>query len=204
MAKPSSKPLWTKTNAVDRVEPSGAKKEDGWNTSEAPPHEFMNWLFYNIGVEWLEYFDTEIDLLIGTTTQYDAVIGVGGTHADINAAVADGGLADNVNVLVRDASVPGSTQVLSKNGWRLTFLPKAIYTKGAATTALSITGERVQIYGARFFGYTVGGDIAISLGAASKNCIIDQNFFGPGTDTEIDDTNGGTNNTLGGNNVTEV
>lgn len=57
--KPSSKPVWTVGNPdinLTTIEPSGDKKMTGWEFNEKPPHEYMNWLFYNIG-QWIDHLE---------------------------------------------------------------------------------------------------------------------------------------------------
>jgi len=178
--KPASKPLWTETNPTVRIEPTGSKKEAGWAADERPPHEFFNWLFYNIGVEWLDYFEEVTDAVAGFTQIYNAFVGTiapGGlaTHASLNAVMADGGVPSNCNILVLDAATINTTQQITKNGARITFLPSAIYTKGSASIGLEIQADEVSIYNGRFEDYTTGDAIKI-LAAADYTQIRDTRF----------------------------
>ena len=175
--KPATKPDWTRTNPTARVEPSGSKKENGWDPNERPPREFMNWLFYSVGVEWLDYFEEVTDGLISLQSTYDVVVGVGGTHATLNDAIADASLGDNLRVLVQDPATLTATQVLSKNGWEIVFKPRAIYSQGAATTpGIQVTGDRVKLVGGRFTDFDGGSDVAIQIDG--ENCRVqDCNFL---------------------------
>jgi hypothetical protein len=56
MAKPGgSLPSWN-TGLANQAEPSGAKKILGWETSEAPPSGYFNWLQWKYG-EWIAYLN---------------------------------------------------------------------------------------------------------------------------------------------------
>jgi hypothetical protein len=83
--KPTSKTLWTETNPTARAEPTGAEKETGWSLSQRPPFQFLNWLFWNLGL-WVEYFEGITDLL--STAAGQAVSAVGhyiAVGADVQA-----------------------------------------------------------------------------------------------------------------------
>jgi hypothetical protein len=56
--KPSSIPEWASSpsDPGDIVEPSGAKKQDGWNASERPPAQYFNW-WQNLVYQWVDYLD---------------------------------------------------------------------------------------------------------------------------------------------------
>jgi hypothetical protein len=203
MAKPTSKVDWTVGNpsfGSVTVEPSAGKKQTGWTASERPPFQFMNWLFYNI-LEWINYFETTTDGLIALQGTYDAVVGVGGTHASLAALMADPNIATIKNVLVTDPVTLTAPVVLNQNDMSFTFTPKAIIAKGVgANIGLSITAERVRILNGRFMNFSTAGDKAIQLSGASKYCMISQNYF-VNCDTTVDDL--GTTNGLF-NNIEEV
>ena len=63
MNKPSSHTEWTIGNpnfGTVNVEPTTGKKVTGWTPGEAPPIQFMNWLFYNLD-QWAKYLEAKTD-----------------------------------------------------------------------------------------------------------------------------------------------
>jgi len=206
MAKPASKPDWTVGNpdfATVTQEPSVAKKQAGWLPDERPPREFMNWLPFNM-TEWINYFETTTDTLIGKGIDYDAVVGPTGTHADINEVIADMGVglpATNIRVYVNTVLTVVSTQVIDKEGVQLEFHPSAVIAKGAALViGLQINASRVKILGGRFTNFNEVGGKAIDILALGKNCHILNNSF---TDSTEEIADAGVNNTKTGN-IVEV
>lgn len=199
MAKPTSKINWTTGNpsfGTVTVEPSAGKKQTGWTASERPPFQVMNWLFFNI-LEWLNHFEATTDGLIALKGTYDAVVGVGGTHGSLALLMADPNIATIKNVLVTDPVTLTAPVVLNQNDMSFTFTPKAIIAKGVgANIALSITAERVRIMNGRFMNFSVAGDKPIQLQAASKYCMISQNYFANciATVEDLGTTNGLFNN----------
>ncbi len=162
-------------------EPTDPKKAAGWLALEKPPYQFFNW-FWNLVSQWIRFFDT-------TTNQYDVVIGAGDdcTHATIAAAIADGDVGTNVRVLLRDAITGGASATsLTKAGWKIDCRPGVTFTKGVATTGLSIAAANVEVRGLRFAGFSTGGDKAITFTAAGDyGRVLFCNFSS--CDTEVDD-----------------
>lgn len=203
MAKPASKPDWTVGNpdlGTVTVEPTVQKKQAGWLADERPAREFMNWLFYNI-TEWISYFETVTDAIGTQLGLYDAVVGTGGTHADINALMADANIANLKNVFVTSSLAVNVAQTINQSGMTFTFHPKCTILKDGAATGLIIDAQKVRILNARFLSFNGGGDKAISLTANAKNCFITGCLFKDCT-TMIDDALG-TNNVIA-NNIEEV
>lgn len=204
MAKPSSKLDWTVGNpnfGTITIEPTAPKKETGWGINERPPRETMNWLFYNVH-EWIEYFETTTDSLLGIDAAYDAVVGVNGTHATINDLMADGDIANIKRVLVTTPQTLTTTQVIDQDDMEFIFKPQAVHSQGSGlNVGIQITSDRVTIDGGRFTDFTGGGtDTPIQLTAAASNCIIRNARF---NNNEVDVDDQGTNNGLF-NNITEV
>ena len=199
MAEPTSSIDWTEGNvdqATISVEPSAAKKKQGWLQDERPPRETMNWLFQNVD-EWTKYFKGEIDLFSGQSVIYDAFVGAGGTHVDINELMADPDIATKKNILVISVISVDLTQVINQDGMNFYFKAGAGITKNGATGAdigLQIDANRVRINEGRFIGFNdVGVDKGIEILATRKNNIINGCFFND-CDTQIDDL--GLNNIL--------
>lgn len=196
MAKPTSKIAWTKGNpdqATISVEPSAAKKEQGWLPDERPSREFMNWLFQNLD-EWTEYFDGAIDSFASQSIIYDAFVGAGGTHTDINDLMADGDIANIKNILVVSMLAVDNTQVINQPGMNFTFKPNAGIIKNGptgATLGLQIDSDRVRILNGRFLSFNVAADKALQVNG--NNCVVMGNMFND-NDTSLEDL--GTNNSL--------
>ena len=192
LPKPTSKPDWTVGNpsfGTITIEPSAAKKLTGWQADEKPPHEFFNWLFFNVGTEWIDYLESITDEIAPTGELYDAYVGTSGTHADLNAAIL--AVSDDARIFVIDALAVTSTQIISKDGLAIHFKDNAaVYSKGTAGTALQITADRVKIIGGRFTGFNGGGEEAIEITAAASNTLITQcSFFDNTTNVQDDGTN---------------
>ena len=131
--KPTSKSDWTKGNpdfATVTIEPTTQKKIDGWFPDEPPPREFINYLF-NIHGQWIDWAEAEIDLLIPLQSTFDAVVGTGGTHADINEVMADGDIANIKRILVISPLVLLVKQTINQPDIHLEFKPQATFTDGA-------------------------------------------------------------------------
>lgn len=203
MAKPTEKIDWTVGNpsfGTVTVEPSSGKKLTGWTASERPPHQIMNWLFYNIW-EWLEYFEAETDNLVALQGVFDAVVGAGGTHASLAAVMSDPNIANIKNVLVTDPQTITAPVNLNQNDMNIEFKPQAFIAKGpGANVGLNITAERVRILNGRFLSFSTAGDKAISMSAGSKYCMVSQCYFNA-CDTTVEDL--GTANGVF-NNIEEV
>lgn len=198
MAKPTSKPDWTVGNAsfgTVTIEPSAGKKQTGWTKAERPPFQIMNWLFYNIN-DWINYFEAEVDAALAAKTEYDAVVGVGGTHATLADLMADAdtiaGL--NKNILVVSPQTLTAPVTIAVDFMRFFFKPGATLFKGTgANRALVIDSNSVKIVNARIENFNGGSDIGILLDTNAKNCIITQCSFLNNTLTVQDD---GSNNAL--------
>ena len=205
MAKPTSRIDWTESNtnqATVSVEPSAGKKLAGWGTGERPPAQTMNWLFQNID-EWLKYLEGEVDAAIAARTEYDAVVGVGGTHATLAALMSDTETqnGNNKNILVSDPQVFNAPVTLDVDDMNFVFKPQANIFKGTGTNrALVLDAERIRIMNARFANFSTSGDIPVELTSNSKYCIISQCYFLNNDGTIQDD---GVANVLA-NNIEEV
>lgn len=200
MAKPTEHLDWTDGAAEKVVEPTAGKRLLGWIAAERPAFEFMNWLFWKQD-EWNKYFDTEIDGVKATATVFDAVVGVGGTHADLATLMADADIATIKNVVVVSPQTLTVPVTIDQDDMKFTFKPQAVIA-GIPTidNGLIITGERVKIIDGRFINFDKGGANAIELDASASYCMISSNHF-LNCDTPIVDN--GTLNNLN-NNIEEV
>lgn len=206
MARPASKPDWTYNNAdfgAATTEPTAQKKIMGWVRKERPPHQLMNWLFYNIS-QWIDHFDDSNDAAITLRQTFSAVLG-GSTasHADINAVMADASLsAQDLRILIAGPLVFSQTQIISKAGVEIFGTPGGTISKGGnAVVGIQVTAPRVKIRDARFLNWnTPNSGIAIELKDTTKNCLIVDNSFHSVT-TDIQDD--GDNNIIA-NNVLEI
>ena len=198
-AKPTKKPAWTVGNpslATLSIEPPAGKKLAGFGSSERPAHQYVNWLFYNVG-EWINWLEEQADLLSTSKTQYDAIVGNGGTHYDLAALMADANIANIKSVLVISPQALGAPVVLNRDDMRFDFTPKAFLQKGAGLTiGVQITAKRVRFMNARFIGFSAAGDKALQLTNTSQYCMVTGCFFNT-CDTSIEDL--GASNGLGMN-----
>lgn len=202
--KPTAKILWTKTNPSARVEPSGSKKESGYSVNERPTFEEFNWLLYDIN-DWIEYLESVTDGLNAvapnTLSIYRAIVGTGGvaTHATLNAAMTDAGVVPGSRILVMANYVETvNTQIqCAKNDITVDCSPGVVFTQGAATTCLRVTGLRFTLRGGRFVNFTK----AISFDAVSLYGKVLESFFNA-VATEVEDLTPG-ESTIIANTVTE-
>ncbi len=181
MTKPAYVDWIIDNDATKITTPDDVKKAAGWGALEKPPYQFFNW-FWNITGRWLRYFET-------TTDQYDVVVGAGDdcTHATLEAAVADSAVGTNIRVLLREAITGGAAATsLTKAGWKIDCRPGVTFTKGVATTGLSIEAANIEVKGLRFAGFSTSGDKAIAFSAAGDyGRVLFCNFNA--ADTEVDD-----------------
>lgn len=195
MAKPASKPDWTLTNPGVRTEPTPTKKNNGWAADERPAYQFFNWLFFNIS-EWIEYLETETDIL---SSAFDAVVAAsGGTHTTLAAAIADAAIQPYDRILVKDPEDLSTTVEISKAGLEIYFAPSATFTDNGAGTGLRLSQPNIRLYNGRMTAFAT---TCIDLTAAAKNCRVQDFNFGSTVTTDI--TDAGTNN-LFVNNLKEV
>ena len=173
MAQPTSHLEWTDGDPSKVVEPSAGKKLAGWQALEKPPAEFFNWLFYTTDL-WNKYLNEQVEAFKAVGTFFDAVVGVGGTHADFATLMADPDVATFKHILVNGPITMTSTVVLNQDDMTFWFKPQAGVFDGGAGTGLQISGNRVRLQNGRFGNFTVA---AIEILAAGKNAMISNNFF---------------------------
>jgi hypothetical protein len=183
LPKPTKKPEWTDGVPAKVLEPSAGKKLLGWVFQEAPPFEWMNWLFYTLD-EWVDYLESITDELALPSREYDAITGAGAgaTHADLTAVLADGGIGSNAKVLCTVPEVLTATIDLTKSGMHIVFTPAAIFSDGGAGTGLKVSADRVTLENGRFTGFTK----AIEIAVGSDYTWVKGSRFASNT-TEIDD-----------------
>jgi hypothetical protein len=198
MTAPVQIPTWATDGGASITDPGATKQGIGWIV-EIPPHEYFNW-WQNLVGQWIVYLNTELAAVQALQGIYDAIVGTGGTHADLNAVVAAMGVTlpnQDVKVFVKSPLTVIATQVLSKEGMDIEFHPKAFIAKGlTVVTGIQITAKRVKIKGGRFINFNEVGGEGIELTANGKNCHILNNTFSNCTDSVTD---GGANNVLIGN-----
>lgn len=187
--RPSTTPFWGGT----QVEPTTPQKTTGFVPNFRPPAEWHNFLFGDM-YSWILWLDYITQTFLIPNKEFDWSVGTGGTHADINALMADSNVVPGNKILVTTPQTLTATQVISKNDLTFVFKPSAVYSKGiGGSPGISITANRVTIRDGRFTAFSTGGDIAISLSGASKNCLIEGIRFAS-CDTAVADA--GANNTL--------
>ena len=105
-AKPTTLPRWATNPGADVVEPTSAKKDDGFVSDEEPPAQYFNWLFETI-YDWVNYLNDgalsgnhtfandvtitgnlditpDADLLHGDREEWSPPIGFEGSNASWN------------------------------------------------------------------------------------------------------------------------
>lgn len=189
MAKPASKPSWTVGNpsfGTVTVEPSSGKKLNGWTASERIPFQFLNWLFFNIN-EWITYLEEQVDLVASSKSNYDAIVGTGGTHSDLASLMADVNIAAKKNIMVVSPQTITAPVVINQDDMKFDFKPQAFIAKGpGANIGVQITGKRVKFSNCRFLNFNTAGDKAMQLSAAAQWCMVWGCYF-LNCDTSIED-----------------
>jgi len=199
MAKPTESAEWATSGGALLEIPALSKKQTGWSV-EKPNVKFMNF-WMNIVYSWIVYLDGAVDGVVAQALNYDAIVGVGGTHADLNAVMADANILDGSKILVTTPMALTATQIISKNDLIIEFKPSALVsTVTGLAKAFQITGLRIKIIGGRFISFNDVGDIVFEFTNTSKNCMITQASFFDNTSDVAD--NGAGNNFV--SNINEV
>lgn len=69
MARPVIRlPDWFVENSTRKVEPSDAKRAQGWSINEPLPAQILNWLLQSIS-EWLAYVANDVAPFVGVASQ---------------------------------------------------------------------------------------------------------------------------------------
>jgi|LULL01.1.fsa_nt_gb hypothetical protein len=185
MAKPSSLPIWATDPGAAIQNPGAAKNALGW-VAEIPPHEFFNH-WQNLVYQWVSYFDGEIDAVAAQQNNYDAVVGVGGTDADLPAALARVGSQSKI-LVTADQVLAARVDIDTLTDLVIEFKPGVqITTVDNIPVAFQISNaNRVQIIGGRFVGFNNPGDVVFDVQATAKNTAFFQSYFFD-NDDEIQD-----------------
>lgn len=202
-SKPAIYPTWATDGGALIQNPGSAKQGEGFKV-EIPPVEYFNWLL-NLHGAWTQYLDQELAKVQEIQGLFDAIVGNGGSHADINAVIADMDgetlPTQDVRIFVKDPLTVLATQVVNKEGVEISFAPKAFVAGGAGLVkGLQVDASRVKILHGRFMNFDEVGGVALELTANAKNCHVLHNSF---INNEEDLVNNGANNQLIGN-MTEV
>lgn len=185
MAKPSSLPIWATDPGAAIQNPGAAKNALGW-VAELPPHEFFNH-WQNLVYQWVAYFDGEIDAVAAQQNNYDAIVGVGGTDADLPTALARVGSQSKI-LVTQDQVLSARVDIDSLTDLVIEFKPGVqITTVDDIPVAFQISNaNRVQIIGGRFVGFNNASDVVFDVQATAKNTAFFQSYFFD-NDTEIQD-----------------
>lgn len=160
-----------------KVEPTSGEKSAGFVPDFRPPAEWHNWMFGNVD-DWVKYLDQQVQTVLIPNSDFQWMVGPGGTHASINALIADAAVLPGDKILVKGNTTLIATQVISKDDLEFVFHPSAVYSKSLSVTpGLSITSNRVTISGGRWNAFNGGSDVAIQLESGSKNCSLSRIRF---------------------------
>lgn len=157
--KPSSKPEWTVGNpnfGTVTIEPTGGKKITGWTPGEAPPIQYMNWLFYNTD-QWIDYFEGITDGILANITTI-----MGSLFSTNMVQEIPSGTADGSNVAFTLSQVPSSPANVFLFGNSL-LIPRTEYSmsgknitfNGGSAPASGTDIEAVYVIQTGFSGQTV-------------------------------------------------
>lgn len=176
MTKPTALPTWATDPAAAIQNPGATKNALGW-VAELPPHEFFNH-WQNLVYQWVAYFDVEVDAVAAQQNNYDAVVGVGGTDADIPAALARVGSKSKI-LVTGDQVLTAAVVVDSFDDLIIEFKPGVqITTLSSIPLAFQISNSnRVQIIGGRFVGFNHAGDFVFDVQATAKNTAFFRSYF---------------------------
>jgi len=176
MAKPSALPIWATDPSAAVQNPGAAKNAQGW-VAELPPHEFFNH-WQNLVYQWVAYFDVEVDAVAAQQNNYDAIVGVGGTDADIPAALTRVGSQSKI-LVTADQILLNTIVIDSLNDIEIEFKPGIqITTLSSVPLAFQISNSnRVQIIGGRFLGFNKAGDIVFDVQSTAKNTAFFRSYF---------------------------
>lgn len=111
---------------------------------------------------------------------WDAIVSTGGesfaSHTSLTAALAAASAGWRIQVLSdANAAALNATMTSALSNLQIEFAADVTYVKGTATTGLQLTGSRNRITGARFSGFSVAGDKAVSV-SGSYNRLNDLSF----------------------------
>lgn len=158
VAKPSKHLAWTVGNpdfGTVTQEPTDQKKQDGWLEDERPPHEEMNWLFWDQDA-WNKYFEYVTDTFAGAKLAAVVGSGAGCTHATLALALADAGVTSKNTILLTEDFVLTTKVDFTKDNIKVICKPGVQITRSGASKGFDITANGVVIEGLRFIGFTTG------------------------------------------------
>ena len=186
--KPADRPHWTDPNVGNRVVPSDSYRNTGWFSNLRPPYQFMNWLFYNLGTEWLGYFEQTTDILKGLRGPYDFSIGTGGDYADLNAAMASSAVQPGARLVILNSIAFALTQQITKNNISIDMGPGVALTDGGAGSGIQFSATRCRLRGGKMSGFSAA---AILIDAGSNYTMIGEILFASNA-ADVTDSNGKT------------
>lgn len=189
--KPVIFPTWATDAGAAVTNPGVSKQADGW-VVELPPLEYFNW-WQNLVGQWVEYFDVQIDAVAAQANNYDAIVGVGGTHATLAAALA--AAVAGWRILVKDTQLLEAEVVLDGlNDIEIDIKPgKQITQASGLLSGLVLRNcNRVKIIGGRFFNFNDVGAIALTIEATAKNTLVDRTYFFQ-NETDVSDLSASSN-----------
>jgi hypothetical protein len=190
MAKPTEHIDWT-DGAVGKVlEPSTAKKLEGFVAAEQPDARHHNWLWYKLDL-WIKYLESVTDSIAGFTAVYSAFVGSSAiaTHATLAAALADPLVLNGSRILILESDSIDTEIQITKNDIIIEFLPGVIYDKGGSFTddaCISVVGDRCEIHGGIIEGFIGGAETGIIFEAGANEGLIMRTRFNNNT-KNIDD-----------------
>lgn len=157
--KPSSKSEWTVGNpnfGTVTTEPTTGKKITGWTPGEAPPIQYMNWLFYNSD-QWVDYFETITDNMLAAIATLNASLFSTNMVQEVPSGISDG---SNITFTLSQAPsnpanvfIFGSSLLIPRSEYSIT--GKNITFNGGYAPSAGTDIEAVYVIQTGFSGQTV-------------------------------------------------
>lgn len=145
-------PVWASTGS--KTDPGASKEAAGWNVSEKPPAEWINWVDNAIG-QWLEYFETYTDELAKPIAAGWVITGdtAPGVQWETGIGVTYGTTGDDVTLTLDSAVAAASSTAL--------IITQRDYGPGFVTFGGEMTSTTVMRIGA----VNAGGSVDLTTGS---------------------------------------
>lgn len=130
-ARPSLYMDWTDGGVTKVTEPPAGQKSSGWLSGEAPPFNYLNWLFW-LSDQWIQYLDGEINnsgsILVTTGNTTNASNQLTTLASTTNLAIGQ---------VISGTGIPVGTQVVQISGATVTMSRNATATNTGTTVTFS-------------------------------------------------------------------
>jgi hypothetical protein len=152
--KPSLYLNWTNGSSPAVTQPPSSLQTSGWLPTEAPPPDFMNWLFW-LTDSWIQYLDFQVEQVINAAsgiTALSTILSTTGNTSTVTNTNQVTSLASTtgivIGMLVTGSPIPAGTYVRSISGATVTLTKNVTATLSGTAIAFShvyATGANVQV-----------------------------------------------------------